>query len=130
MEEIVQSNEKLYRLIKRSQPDSMAEGKPTSALFKQEDGVSVDRDGERAEENIINTFKERFDKRYKGLVRVNAGVCLEHEMAVIPAASSANKYHAEIYDNMNKDPLGSLKALILADKSKVVDYETEVKWVR
>lgn len=54
MEETVQRNEMLYRVIKRSQPDSMDEkGRPTSALFKQDNGVSVDRDGSRNEKIII-----------------------------------------------------------------------------
>ena len=47
---------------------------------------------------------------------------------VIPETSS-NIYHAEIFENVNKDPLGQLKALILADQSEVVIYEPEVKWV-
>lgn len=129
MEETVQKNELLYRVIKRSQPDSMDEkGRPTSALFKQENGVSVDRDGERNEVAIIETFKGRFDKRFKGLVKVGADICIENDMAVIPE-TSLNIYHAEIFENMDKDPLGQLKALILADQSEVVIYEPEVKWV-
>ncbi len=129
MEETVQRNELLYRVIKRSQPDSMNEkGRPTSALFKQENGVSVDRDGERSEDVIIETFKERFDKRFKGLVKVGADICIENDIVVIPETSS-NIYHAEIFENVNKDPLGQLKALILADQSEVVIYEPEVKWV-
>ena len=129
MEETVQRNELLYREIKRSQPDSMNEkGRPTSALFKQENGVSVDRDGERSEDVIIETFKERFDKRFKGLVKVGADICIENDIVVIPETSS-NIYHAEIFENVNKDPLGQLKALILADQSEVVIYEPEVKWV-
>ena len=126
MEETVQRNELLYRVIKRSQPDSMNEkGRPTSALFKQENGVSVDRDGERSEDVIIETFKERFDKRFKGLVKVGADICIENDIVVIPETSS-NIYHAEIFENVNKDPLGQLKALILADQSEVVIYEPEV----
>lgn len=129
MEETVQKNEMLYRVIKRSQPDSMDErGRPTSALFKQDNGVSVDRDGERDEEVIIKTFRNRFDKRFKGLVKVGAGVCIDNNMTIIPETSS-NIYHAEIFENVDKDPLGQLKALILADSSEVVTYEPEVKWV-
>ena len=129
MEEAVQRNEMLYRVIKRSQPDTMDnDGHPTSALFKQEDGVSVDRDGERDEQDIIRAFKERFGKRYKGLVRVGANICIDNNMAVIPETSS-NIYHAEIFENLERDPLGQLKALILADKSEVVTYEPEVDWV-
>lgn len=129
MEETVQKNERLYRVIKRSQPDSMNEnGRPTSALFKQDNGVSVDRDGERREEVIIKTFKDRFEKRFKGLVRVGADVCIDNKMAVILETTS-NIYHAEIFENRNKDPLGQLKALILADNSEVIVYEQDVKWV-
>lgn len=52
MENTVQRDEKLYRVIKRSQPDTVDEnGHPTSALFKQDDGVSVDRDGKKAGES-------------------------------------------------------------------------------
>ena len=119
----------LYRVIKRSQPDTIDnDGRPTSALFKQENGVSVDRDGERDEQDIIGTFKDRFGKRYKGLVRVGADICIDNNMAVIPEISS-NIYHAEIFENIERDPLGQLKALILADKSEVVTYEPEVDWV-
>lgn len=129
MEETVQRNELLYRVIKRSQPDSMDEnGRPTSALFKQDNGVSVDRDGARGEEVIIKTFKNRFDKRFKGLVKVGANICIDHNMAVIPETSS-NIYRAEIFENTDKDPLGQLNALILADGSEVVTYEPEVNWV-
>ena len=129
MEATVQRNEVLYRMIKRSQPDAMDEdGHPTSALFKQENGVSVDRDGGREEEEIIKKFKDRFDKRFKGLVRVGAEVCIDNNMAVIPETSN-NIYHAEIFDNEDKAPLGNLKALILADSSEVVIYETQVNWI-
>lgn len=129
MEETVQRNELLYRVIKRSKPDSMDEkGRPTSALFKQDNGVSVDRDGDRKEEVIIKTFKKRFDTRFKGLVKVRANVCIDNSMAVIPETSS-NIYHAEIFENEDKVPLGQLNALILADSSDVVVYESEVEWV-
>ena len=84
MEETVQRHELLYRVIKRSQPDSMDEkGRPTSALFKQDNGVSVDRDGDRDEKIIIKTFKERFDKRFKGLVKVKANVCIDNNIACL-----------------------------------------------
>lgn len=103
-------------------------GRPTSALFKQDNGVSVDRDGCRDEKMIIETFRNRFDKRFKGLVKVRADICIDNNMAVIPETSS-NIYHAEIFENTNKDPLGQLKALILADSSEVVVYDPEIKWV-
>lgn len=128
METVVQREEILYRVIKRSQPDTVDNnGHPTSALFKQEDGVSVDRDGERRESTIIETFKNRFEKRFKGLVKVQASVCIDNAMAVIPETNS-NIYHAEIFENTNKEPLTQLKALILADSSEMVVYDSSVEW--
>ncbi|BDZ77062.1 hypothetical protein [Claveliimonas bilis] len=128
METVVQREEILYRVIKRSQPDTVDNnGHPTSALFKQEDGVSVDRDGERRESTIIETFKNRFEKRFKGLVKVQASVCIDNAMAVIPETKS-NIYHAEIFENTNKEPLTQLKALILADSSEMVVYDSSVEW--
>lgn len=43
--------------------------------------------------------------------------------------TSSNIYHAEIFENKDKAPLGQLKALTLADGSGVIAYEPEVKWV-
>ena len=128
MDKVVKRNEMLYRAVKRSQPDTINEdGSPTSALFKQDNGVSVDRDGGRTEDEIVETFESRFTTRFKGLFRVGANVCLDHSMAVIPA-DKANEYHAEIFDDFNRTPLSSLNALILADAAQVVTYYSSVKW--
>lgn len=128
MEKIVQKDEILYRAIKRSRPDSLDEnGNPTSALFKQEDGVSVDRDGERTEMEIIGALKQNLGKRFKGAVKVGADVCIDNGMAVIPAPTE-NIYHAEIYENMNKEELSSLHALILADNAQIVTIEKVTPW--
>lgn len=61
MDKTVVRSEILYRAVKRSQPDTIDEhGKPTPALFKDDNGVSVDRDGDRFEPEIIDCFKNRF----------------------------------------------------------------------
>ena len=73
MNNIVTRDECLYRAVKRSQPSTIdSTGRPTSALFKQDNGVSVDRDGQRDEQLIIDTVKANFQKRFKGLVSVGA----------------------------------------------------------
>lgn len=116
----------MYRVVKRSQPDTIDEhGKPTSALFKDDNGVSVDRDGERSEPEVVDRFKNFFGQRFKGLVRVGADVCIDNNMAVIPD----HGYHAEIFDDFQKTPLSQLKALILADSCRVVTFENNIAWV-
>ena len=122
MNETVLRSEKLYRVIKRSRPDTIDQDVPTSALFRRDDGVSVDRDGDRPEDEIIACFKDRFGPRFTGLVRVGADVCIDNDMAVIPD----HDYHAEIFDNLQKEPLSQLKALILADSCKIVTLDTDV----
>ena len=59
----IEDSEMLYRVVRRSDPDGFIHGRPTAALFMDEKGVSVDRDGERCEQEIIETFKKRFGKR-------------------------------------------------------------------
>ena len=130
MNNIVTRDECLYRAVKRSQPSTIdSTGRPTSALFKQDNGVSVDRGGQRDEQLIIDTVKANFQKRFKGLVSVGADICIDNSMAVIPAPSSSNIYHAEIFENEQKSPLSQLKALILADSAKVVVLDNSVEWV-
>lgn len=126
MNKTVVRNEILYRMVKRSQPDTIDKyGKPTSALFKDDKGVSVDRDGGRDESEVIDRFKHDFGPRFKGLVRVGADVCIDNDMAVIPD----HDYHAEIFDDFEKTPLSPLKALILADACKLIAFENTVAWI-
>ena len=126
MDKTVARSEILYRAVKRSQPNTIDEhGKPTPALFKDDNGVSVDRDGGRFEPEIIDCFKNRFGPRFKALFCFGADICLDNNMAVIPD----HDYHAEIFDDFQKTPLSSLKALILADSCKAVTFESNIAWV-
>ncbi len=129
MEVDVQEYEQLYRAVKRSQPSVVdANGRPTSALFKQDDGVSVDRDGERDEPIIVESFQNRLGKRLNGLVKVSAGVCLNNDMAVIPEPSH-NEYHAEIFENEQKEPLSSKHAYLLAKNAEIVVQSKREKFI-
>ena len=126
MDKTIGRSEILYRVIKRSQPDTIDEhGKPTSALFKDDNGVSVDRDGGRSEPEVVDRFKNSFGQRFKGLVRVGSDVCIDNNMAVIPD----NGYHAQIFDDFQKTPLSQLNALILADSCGIVTFENNIVWV-
>ena len=50
----IQGHEQLYRAVKRSRPDWLdGNNIPTSAMFKDSNGVSVDRDGGREEPEIV-----------------------------------------------------------------------------
>jgi hypothetical protein len=132
MEDKIKGEENLYRAIKRSKRDWLdANGKPTSVMFKDENGNSVDRDAGREMNDIIRFMKQGvFKKRLKGVVRVNAGKCMEPPIqAIVKAApSNENPYHANIYIDKNKQ-IGQLQAFMLADSSEVVYEDKSMDWV-
>ena len=73
----IADSEILYRMVKKSDPNGFINGKPTAALFMDKSGASVDRDGGRSEEEIIENFKWRFRKKddYKTSVKISAQQC-------------------------------------------------------
>lgn len=77
---------------------------------------------------IIDRFKKKFNVRYKGLTKIAAKVCWKmiwrlylHQQKI--------RIMQKIFENLDKEPLSQLKALILADNAEVIDYEPKVKWV-
>lgn len=112
----------LYRVVRESEPNGFVNGKPTAALFMDERGASVDRDGERTEDEIIENFKMRFSKNndYKTAVKISAGVCREINTYPNPIGNKRNPYHAEIWDSENEQYVSLFKAIQLAQLCKEV----------
>ena len=115
-------DERLYRMVKKSDPDAFINGKPTAALFMDENGASVDRDGGRTENEIIENFKWRFRKKddYGTAVKIGAGECREIGTYPNPVGNKKNKYHAEIWESESEQLISLLKALQLAQKCKEI----------
>ncbi|MEM3091523.1 MAG: hypothetical protein QXD05_00095 [Candidatus Pacearchaeota archaeon] len=88
-------NEYLYRAI---HPNFWKEdeNRPSTALFKDKKGVSVDRDGEREEKDIIQ-FLLRNRTNY-GAGKLNAGETKEVGIYLKPDKLPDNEYHALILD--------------------------------
>ena len=118
----IEDSEILYRVVRESDPDGFVDGKPTAALFMDERGASVDRDGGRTETEIIEKFKWRFSKNddYKTAVKIGAGECRSVNTYPNPIGNKTNKYHAEIWDSENEQVVSLLKALQLAKMCKEV----------
>ncbi len=118
----ITDSEILYRVVKKSDPDGFIDGKPTAALFMDKSGVSVDRDGGRTEEDIIENFKWRFRKKedYKTAVKISAGECRNIETFPNPIGNKKNQYHAEIWDSEDKQAISFFKAIRLAQLCKEV----------
>ena len=127
---IVERDESLYRVVKRSRWDCLTRsGRATIALFKDSNGVSVDRDGDRSENEIIKFIvTESFPKRAKGVTVVSAGYCMDVSAEVKAAPSDNNPYHANIY--MSEDEkIRKVQALKIADSSKLIYFDEEMEWV-
>lgn len=121
----------LYRAIKRSQPDVIRPGgKVSSALFKDDAGVSVDRKGGRAMDEALAAMKVKLAPRMKGAVRLTMTDVLKAEACAVPAPSSDDIYHAEIYSDANKHPLTALQAYMLSKACKLVCIDEKVAWVQ
>lgn len=118
----IEDSEILYRVVKNSDPDGFVQGKPTAALFMDEKGASVDRDGGREEKEIVGTFKKRFGRRddYKTAVKISAGDCRTVGTYPNPVGNRKNKYHAEIQESENEIVISLFKAIQLAQRCEEV----------
>jgi hypothetical protein len=125
------SDELLYRGIKRSQPSTVRPDgrRVTSALFKDANGVSVDRMGGRTEQAVIVQMKEFFQSRLKGVARLKEQAVMQAEACALPAPTDKNPYHAEIYANIKKQPLTNLQCLKLADACTLIFLDEKVQWI-
>lgn len=120
----IEDEEILYRAIKESYPDALTQdGLPTAALFLDEKGLSVERDGEREEAIIIQALKDKFpENEYHACVKISALTCRQIETYPIPTHNKKNIYHAEIHDSPEKKQIDILKAIQLAHLCQLV-YE-------
>ena len=132
MDESDYSIEILYRAIKRSQPSTVIQRKGklrvSSALFKDENGVSVDKKMQRTEETAIQKLKDYFSRRLKGIVKLTELDVNHANAVVIPKPSIENQYHAEIHKNHNEIMLDDIQALQLADSCQFVFFDEEKDW--
>ena len=128
--ETISDDEFLYRAIKRSRPDWLDGGKPTSAMYKDYGGNSVDRDGKRELSQIIDFMRNgHLFPRVKGIVEIEAAKCLEIGTVVIAAPSDDDVFHANILLNTEDINIQNLRALQLADASRIVFEDDDMKWV-
>lgn len=120
--EKVEDFEVLFRAVKRAYPGFFDEkGNPLPALFLNEVGISVDRDGGRKDDEVVEGFKRFFADRYRGTVKFKAEDCSKVGVYVEPDPSDGNPYHAQIYDSPNKEEITLLKAMYLTSKVIVIE---------
>ena len=126
----IKDEEHLYRVVKRSRPDCMINKRVSPGLFKEKDGVSVDRDGGRTLDEIISFITSNtFGKRAKGIVELSAGDCFSIEVNISSDPSDNNPYHANMWLDMTDENKYNLQALRLADMCNVVFYDEDIAWI-
>ena len=132
LNEKIQESEDLYRAVKRSRPDWLdGNNIPTSAMFKDNNGVSVDRDGGRNVAEIIRFMCDvSFSKRVKGIVRLSAGECFLSGCEVKAAPSEINPYHANIWLDVSDIRRQNIQALKLARASKLIFFDETKEWTQ
>lgn len=97
----IEDKELLYRAIPNKPSHwKAAFNKPTTALFKDFNGVSIDRDGSRMESEITSNFRSR--KPNFGLLKLVAGRCRTIPTNPIPKPETENDFHGEIHDSDEK----------------------------
>lgn len=127
----VDKAESLFRVIKRSKPDYITKsGKISPALFKDNDGVSVDRDGGRPEKEIIRFIVDiSFPGRAKAIVSFSAELCFSIGAKVIPKPTDTNPFHAIILMD-SEERKRNLQALIMSDNCRIIYSNPNVEWLR
>lgn len=123
MEQTILPEEKLYRNVIDGNPNVWDDEhqRPSSAIFKDSRGVSVDRDGKRSQQDIIQTIIERFSSK-KGtyaIVYLSAEECREENVCPEADPIKDNEYHALIIDSPGNIRLDPKKARALAKKARI-----------
>jgi hypothetical protein len=112
--------EKLYRKIRPLEQFWDCErGRPTSGAFKDSKGLSVDRDGDRSEPEVISAIDERLP--LDGfIVSVKYAQCQSIPTDVVYLPVQGNEYHSEIHDSVGRIPLSASKAKRLSEMVYIV----------
>lgn len=125
----------IYRRVK-NKPIFMKDGRPSSALFKDSKGVSVDRDAGRKIDDII-TDEERLHSLYnegltddeikekgeelKAIIELTCNQCDSVEACVIPdPIHGENEYHALLQKSETEIQLSKSQAKSLAKLATII----------
>ncbi|MEW6508802.1 MAG: hypothetical protein AB1432_13765 [Bacteroidota bacterium] len=113
----IQDSETLYRAIHPSFWN-YEEDKPTSALFKDRKGVSVDREGNRSNDDAVNFLLS--SRQNFGAGKLNAGQTRRVGTYLKPDKTPENVFHALILESESKILLSSRKAKELSRMINII----------
>lgn len=120
----IQDQESLFRHFHFLQWHT-TENRLSTAAFQQSNGTSVDREGERSEDEIISDFRKRPNLSQIGIAKLTAIDCREVDAVVLPAPEPENKYHAQIQKNETTPKITRGQANRLSRKFSLVIQANE-----
>lgn len=120
----VEDNEILYRAILRNMPNAVDNGRLMPAVFMDKNGASVERDGKRKPQDIIQTLCQRFNQygkvdKYMGAAKISAKDCRSIPTHVAPIGNMRNIFHAEIHDSEEEVYIPMVKAMMLVERCEL-----------
>jgi hypothetical protein len=114
---IIEDSEFLYRGIIEDFWD-YNHNRPSSAIFKDSKGVSVDRDAKRNENDCIDFLKLK--KNFFAICKVQAKIVREENAMIKYLPEIDNIYHSEIHDSEERVQMRGSKPKKIRDNSIVV----------
>jgi hypothetical protein len=118
--ERIEANEVLFRAV-QIHPNLWKGSRPSSVLFRNDRGVSVDRGGERAENEVCELLQSHLSGyELKAIISVTAKKCKDICVLPLPKYMDENPYHAEIHESETEVLISKAKARLLAMNCQIV----------
>lgn len=116
-----EDTENLFRAIypENKKPSFWKNGKLSSAAFKDKNGLSVDRSGDRSNEQVYRAFRNRFEGH---IFYLNVKDCREIGIFLKYLPSKNNIYHCELHKDEYKKELTDSQCKKIARKVKELVY--------
>jgi len=102
----IDNSEYLYRSFHYDEWN-FEQNRPSTGVFTSSNSLSVDRDGERQEDDIIEGFRQRQNYEKCGLVKQTAEYYRKCETEPIPDPKEYNIFHALVN---GKDMIGTRRS--------------------
>jgi len=117
-------NESLLRGVNKN-PNFWNDEKqrPSSAIFKDSKGISVNRTGENKKyyTESLEILKHNLGDNIKTVAEINVSYCINLELYLKYLPTDDNIYHSEIHKSENQVTLSKSDAKKLSDLCKIVD---------
>ena len=121
----IADREELYRAVP-AKPHMWKKDRPTSLVFSDSLGTSVDRNGKRSCDDVCASLRERLEgvgTELQAIVMVTARQCRDVQAHPIAKPCPDNPHHGEIHDAPGHPRVSKTKARKLAEQcTRVKNY--------